>query len=293
MKLDNGLIDEAIKDIKKERMLQGRILESASRGDYAQVSYLTEAYKEVANDTDNVTFQIVNASKECTMDQVTDYIKEYLKNKATCKEDIDLGICLSMLIGREVVAVATHGAFNETMSYNEEIYRTVHSMLVDKYLEANKDSTKNRLLSSICLNTFRSDSLRAMFRGNNALSEKYNPDLYFGKDAHDLIGRSIYTKQLMQSCSILASNTMASSVLMAARLFAGADINDQLKMVLSIDESEIVDIAAVYACARARDISIQLPNLDLDEVTLEKVKKAAELGEKYSSKDSKTKKREQ
>ena len=37
----------------------------------------------------------------------------------------------------------------------------------------------------------------------------------------------------------------------------------------------------------------QTSDLNLDEVTLEKVKKAAELGEKYSSKDSKTKKREQ
>ncbi len=293
MKLDNRLIDEAIKGIKKERMLQGRILESASKGDYAQVKYLTDAYKEVASYTDSAAFQIVNSSKECTMDQVVDYIKDYLKDKSTSKEDIDLGLCLSMLIGREVVAVATHGAFNETMSYNEEIYRTVHAMLVDKYLEANKDSSKNRILSSICLNTFRSDSLRAMFRGNNALCEKYNPDLYFGKDAHDIIGRSIYTKQLMQSCSILASNTMASTMLVAARLFGRADINDELKMVLSIDESEIVDIAAVYACARARDISIQLPNLDLDDVTLEKVKKAAELGEKYANKGSKLKKREQ
>ena len=293
MKLDNRLIDVAIKDIKRERMLQGRILESLSKGDYSQAKYLTDAYKEVANNTDSIAFQIVNASKECTMDQLVDYIKDYLKDKSNSKEDIDLGLCLSMLIGREVVAVATHGMFNETMSYNEEIYMMVHSMLVDKYLEASKETTKNRILSSICLNIFRSDSLRAMFRGNTALSEKYNPDLYFGKDAHDLIGRSIYTKQLMQSCSILASNTMASSMLVAARLFAGADINDELKMVLSIDESEIVDIAAVYACARARNISIQLPNLDLDEVTLEKVKKAAELGEKYTNKESKIKKREQ
>jgi hypothetical protein len=289
MKLDNGLIDEAIKDIKKERMLQGRILESVSKGDYAQAKYLTDAYKDAANDTDRTTFQIVNTCKDCTMEQVAGYIRDYLKDKTNSKEDMDLGLCLSMLIGREVIAVASHGSFNETMSYNEEVYMMAHSMLVDKYLEADKESTKNRLLSNICLNIFRSDGLRGMFRGNTALSERYNPDLYFGKDAHNLIGRAIYTRQLMQSCSILAKNTMASTFLVAAKMFAGADTNKDLKIVLSVDESEIIDIAAVYACARARDIAIQLPVNDFDDVTIEKIKKAAELGEAYAKKQGKVK----
>ncbi len=285
MELDVDLIKKALYKIQDERYLQGKILEYVYDNNYLAAAVFYEGYKRLANETDLLVDKIIDKHKDFKIDEIKEKISDVAVEEFgdNCYHDSSL----SGIIENRLIRGYLQEDIDESDSYLEEAYYTIHVLASDMYLKANDGKYKEEMLDHINNNISRSNALRALFKGNTDLFFAYNPDLYFDKVDHQVIGGRLLNLAMFSTCLSLEEIYKDENKTLIEMGVNKEDIEDVKKAQLDM---EIVTLASIYACAINRGIPVDIEYDQYDVEVQDNIRKGINLGINYLNKISNGKK---
>ena len=285
MELDVDLIKRALYKIKDERYLQGQLLQYVYAKNYIVATIFYEGYKRLAKETDGLVDKIINKHRDYKIDEIREEIEDVAVEEFgdNCYQDSSL----SGMIENRLIRGFLEGDIDESDAYLEEAYYTIHVLAADMYLNAKDGKYKEELLDHINNNISRSNALRALFEGNTDLFFAYNPDMYFDRIDHQVIGGRLLNLAMLSTCLSLEEIYKQGDDQILEMGVSKEDLEDVKKAQLDM---EIVTLASIYACATNREIPIDIDYDQYDEEVQENIKKGVNLGIKYLNRISNGKK---
>ena len=201
MNVNTKLVLDGLKNVRLEKRVQGKILESINSGNYELASYLIKYNDKLCSDTDDICRSIIEAYGEDSIGELNDIFEEEASRKygKNCSEGLSLYLILNNVYMNDLLGSGIVG--NDTIL--EEALFDVHSYLSMKYLRSDKGLYKSELLDHINNNISRCTSLRALFRGKREEFDRYNPDLYMDFLTAKLAGEDLMKANYLTSCITL------------------------------------------------------------------------------------------
>ena len=285
MELDVELIKKALYKIEDERYMQGKLLEYVYDNEYILATIYYEGYKRLASETDSLVDEIIKKHKDYKIDEIKEAIEDIAVEEFgdNCYHDSSL----SGILENRLIRGFLEEDIDESDSYLEETYYTIHVLAADMYLNAKDGKYKEEILDHINNNISRSNALRALFKGDTDLFFAYNPDMYFDLVDHQVIGGRLLNLAMLSTCLTLEEIYKKGKDTMADMGISDEDTEDVEKAQLDM---EIATLASIYACATNRGIPIDIDYDQYDEEVQENIKKGVNLGIKYLNRISNGKK---
>ena len=269
------LILSGLRCTKYEKEVQERLINAINEGNYTLAEFLTHLYDEVCNKTDEVAKKIVDFSDNNLMD-----LNEQIEDIACEKYggNTSLGLSFSFIVSNHILSNISNKEIIESDSFGEEEYYIIHTLAIDKYLEAKDPKYKEEMLDHINNNISRSKSIRALFRGNKELFDKYNPELYYDFLELKRCGEDYAQIHVLTSCIVLEELYKEGMELFLKSGFSKKDTHSIINAQRDMEE---IKLAGYYIQAYKRGYDLKLDYSKFSESTMNSVRKGFELGEKY------------
>ena len=147
MEIDKKLVEQGLKKVRKERYIQGKILEATKEGNYELVKYLQEAYNNTCIETDNIARDILKGIKDPDMVKLNEFLEDFAAN--LYGENCSEGLSFSFIIANIYMRMRLKGKINTPDSLLEELYYSIHTFATDKFLNSEKGRYKEEMLEHL------------------------------------------------------------------------------------------------------------------------------------------------
>ena len=255
------LLKKGLSSVRKEYILQKKLLNSSLENDEKSFNYFSSLYNEFSKSTDEICDQLL--------------IKKNINSLLADFEDVSLRcfgeengekyyLFIAGVLLQRVQNMMSDPEFTPPSLIVEEIKNVYHSMLL-KNCDISNDSVKD----CISANIFSSLSLRKLMCGD---VESYN-NLCEGKgqlpfEMFDICNDAVFSlsKGVIEAISLLS---------------AGGGIylkDDYMKLHFF---TEKLKLSAMYVVAKKRGFDIRVSPDNLSELTIEAITDAANYGEEY------------
>lgn len=274
MVIDRDLVIDGLRLVRREKIAQGKIIDAINNKDYTLASYLIAINDRICDETDKVVDQILDTINENEILSLNEYLEDVAGEKYGGNSSE--GFSLSLIISNKLLERLANKEILETNSFSEEIYYIVHSLAVDKYLNAEDGVYKEEILEHINNNISRSDSLRALFRGDKETFDKYNPDLYFDPLECKIYGEDNLQVYVLTSCITLEELNQFGYKEFSKFGFDKQKIDD---IIESQKDMEKIKLASYYIQAKERGYDIRLDYDQFSDSTQNEIRNGFELGD--------------
>lgn len=275
MNIDRKLINEALSLVKREKIIQGKIINAINEKNYTLASYLVAVNDKVCEETDKLIKDLVLNLNSKDMVELNDVLEDMAAEKygENCSE----GKSLSLLVSNALMDTICKGEIIESDTFGEELCYIIHSLAVDKYLSAKDGLYKEEMLEHINNNISNSYALRALFRGDNERFEKYNPDLYFDPIEMKLVGEDYVQTNMLITCIMIEDiNSRGYSEFLKLGFS-----KDKIKNIMDAQKDmEKIKIASYYIQSKERGYDLGLDYSKFSNNTKDDIKSGVDLGEK-------------
>lgn len=269
----NNLCNEITKKINLMRIISRKILDASIDEQEEMVNLLVEDYSRISNSLDELIYSQENLDTDELLTLVDKNVKEKYGEESPVS--IDFEEYLAFLLRKKAIYETNLQSVN---SIAEKIINIEYSIVVDKYKNASA-SIKDELFDHIENMIMGSIALQETYRGNYESATKLiDPSIYFSDEALSNILNIILRPFLIKNYNSIQFMSLIEKIGNKFGIIKDQENREYIDMVYLHNE---VEIAAIYALAKERNIDISLSDYNFNDRTLEKIKEAAEMGEEY------------
>ena len=274
MNINRDLVIDGLRLVRREKIIQGKIIDAINEKNYTLASYLIAINDRICDETDKIANNIIDSIDEKDMLELNEKIEDLACEKYG--GNTSEGLSLSLIISNKILERIANGEIMETNTFSEEIFYIIHSLAVEKYLNAKDGLYKEEILEHINNNISRSDSLRALFRGDREKFDKYNPDLYFDPLECKIYGEDSLQVYVLTTCITLEElNRRGFNEFMQH----GFTKTQTSEIVKSQKDMEKIKLASYYIQAKERGYDIKMDYDQFSDVTQADIRNGFELGD--------------
>ena len=275
MIINKELILLALKKVRLEKLIQGKILDAINNGNYELANYLVESYKKTVESTNESCLKILENVSEDSFMCLNELIEDFAMEKYG--GNTSEGQSLNSILTHVYLNKKTSGGIIDSDTFLEELSMYIHSLAVEKYLNSPKGKYKDEMLDHINNNISRSISLRYLFTGNKEKYDEYNPDLYYNFLDAKLAGEDMIKMLYFTTCISLDEINRAGTA-----PFDNMDFTDEEKLdiIKAQKDLEKIKLASYYMQSIKRFFDIRIDLKDFSEDTKKEIEEGFTIGDK-------------
>ena len=277
VEIDRELVIKGLNQCTREKLLQGKIIESINVRNYTLAEFLIKLYDGVCEETDEICKKIILACKEETLDDLNEMFGEICVEELgqNAGEDSSLSFILHNVMTD--CALSEFKGIIDTDVFEEEIYFYAHSLIVDRYLKSKDGVYKDEFLDYLNNNISRSKSLRALFRGNIKRFNDFNPDLYFDPLQQRIYGEDTMQVTLLEACIMLEEIYTNGREECEKVGITGERLDEIIRAQMDLEK---IYLASYYIQSKNHGYDINLDYSQFSDKTISEIREGFEIGEK-------------
>ena len=275
MIINKELILSALKKVRLEKLVQGKILEAINDGNYELANYLIESYKKVVESTNETCLKILDNVSEDSIMCLNELIEDFAMEKYGGNSSE--GHSLNSILAHIYLDKKIDGGVIDSDTFGEELSMYIHSLIVEKYLNSPKGKYKDEMLDHINNNISRSLSLRYLFTGNKEKYDEYNPDLYYGLLDAKLAGEDMLRMLYFTTCISLDEINRVGDKPFDNMNFTKEEKEDIIKAQKDLEK---IKLASYYMQAIKRFFDIRIDLKEFSDNTKKDIEEGFTIGDK-------------
>ena len=275
MIINKELILSALKKVRLEKLVQGKILEAINDGNYELANYLIESYKKVVESTNETCLTILDNVSEDSIMCLNELIEDFAMEKYGGNSSE--GQSLNSILAHIYLDKKIDGGVIDSDTFGEELSMYIHSLIVEKYLNSPKGKYKDEMLDHINNNISRSLSLRYLFTGNKEKYDEYNPDLYYGLLDAKLAGEDMLRMLYFTTCISLDEINRVGDKPFDNMNFTKEEKEDIIKAQKDLEK---IKLASYYMQAIKRFFDIRIDLKEFSDNTKKDIEEGFTIGDK-------------